>query len=67
MGFKEKKLDKTERKDVMKVMGATDNQSSNPLLASNRIYREQLGRSKDYKEGAFGRGMRHIWRFFTRA
>ena len=58
--------EKATRKDVMKAMGASANQAANPLLASNKIYRNQLSRNKDYKEGRLGRWARHTWRWITR-
>lgn len=53
----------SKRPEIMQAMGATEEQSKNPLKESNRIYRDQLKRSKNFGEWAITRGLRKAWRW----
>ena len=52
-----------KRSEVMQAMGATEAQAENPIIESNRIYRDQIRRGKDFKEGWFGRAWRKTKRW----
>ena len=52
-----------ERSEIMQAMGATEKQAANPIIESNRIYRDQIRRGKDFKEGWFGRAWRKTKRW----
>lgn len=53
-----------KRSEIMQTMGATEAQAENPIIESNRIYRNQIRRGKDFKEGWFGRAWRKTKRWF---
>lgn len=53
-----------KRSEIMQTMGATEAQAENPIIESNRIYRDQIRRGKDFKEGWFGRAWRKTKRWF---
>lgn len=53
-----------KRSEIMQTMGATEAQAENPIIESNKIYRDQIRRGKDFKEGWFGRTWRKTKRWF---
>lgn len=54
------------RVDVMKAMGATEDQAKNPLRESNNIYKEQLNRSKKFGQYALTRWLRSGMKWILR-